>query len=97
MAVTGVIGVAKAFTTSIAAGPLPSEMEKELGDHLREVGAEYGATTGRPRRMGWFDAVVVRYTVRTNGVSSIALTKIDVLDELATIKICTGYRHRAEL
>jgi adenylosuccinate synthase len=91
--IDGVLGIAKAYTTRVGAGPLPSEMEGALEDEVRERGHEYGASTGRPRRCGWFDAVVVRYAVRVNGIDSIGLTKLDVLDTQKEIRICTGYRH----
>ena len=88
--IDGVIGIAKAYTTRVGAGPLPSEIGGALEDQIREKGNEFGASTGRPRRCGWFDAVVVRYSVRVNGLDSLALTKLDVLDELAEIQVCTG-------
>ena len=91
-AVHGVLGVAKAYTTRVGEGPLPTELHGEMGERLRESGQEYGASTGRPRRCGWYDAVAVRYAVRVNGIDSIALTKLDVLDGLDQIEICTGYR-----
>jgi adenylosuccinate synthase len=94
--ITGVLGIAKAYTTRVGGGPFPTELTDNLGEHLRQRGKEYGAVTGRPRRTGWFDAMVVRYAVMVNGVSAIALTKLDVLDEMAEIKICTGYRLRGE-
>src|SRR6187455_3032455 len=87
-----VLGVAKAYTTRVGGGPLPTELLGEMGERLRETGMEYGASTGRPRRCGWFDAVAVRYAVRVNGIDSIALTKLDVLDGLEQIEICTGYK-----
>jgi len=90
--ITGVLGIAKAYTTRVGAGPFPTEIKDGLGLHIREKGREYGASTGRPRRCGWFDSVVVRYSVMINGIDSIALTKQDVLDELDEIKICTGYK-----
>jgi adenylosuccinate synthase len=90
--VDGVLGIAKAYTTRVGAGPLPSEIGGALEESIRERGGEYGANTGRPRRCGWFDAVVVRYAVRVNGLDAIALTKLDVLDHLAEIRLCTGYR-----
>src|SRR6185503_15696140 len=92
--IDGSLGIAKAYTTRVGAGPLPSEVGGALEDEIRERGNEYGASTGRPRRCGWFDAVVVRYSVRVNGFDSIALTKLDVLDSLAEIKVCTAYRHK---
>src|SRR5215510_7716959 len=91
-AINGVLGVAKAYLTRVGEGPFPTELFGEMGDRLRETGMEYGASTGRPRRCGWYDAVAVRYAVRVNGIDSIALTKLDVLDGLATIEICTGYK-----
>jgi adenylosuccinate synthase len=91
-AIGGVLGVAKAYTTRVGEGPLPTELTGELADRLRESGQEYGASTGRPRRCGWFDAVVVRYSSRINGLDALALTKLDVLDGLDEVHICTGYR-----
>jgi adenylosuccinate synthase len=91
-AIGGVLGVAKAYTTRVGEGPLPTELSGELADRLRESGQEYGASTGRPRRCGWFDAVVVRYSARINGLDALALTKLDVLDGLEEILLCTGYR-----
>jgi adenylosuccinate synthase len=91
-AINGVLGVAKAYLTRVGEGPFPTELFGEIGDRLRETGMEYGASTGRPRRCGWYDAVAVRYAVRVNGIDSIALTKLDVLDGLETIEICTGYQ-----
>src|SRR4051794_38008765 len=91
-AVHGVLGVAKAYTTRVGEGPLPTELHDEIGDRLRESGQEYGASTGRPRRCGWYDAVAVRYAARINGLDALALTKLDVLDGLAEVKLCTGYR-----
>jgi adenylosuccinate synthase len=87
-----VLGVVKAYTTRVGSGPLPTEIEPPFGDQLRELGGEYGATTGRPRRCGWFDAVVVRYAAQVNGLTGLAMTKLDVLDTLDEVKICTGYR-----
>jgi adenylosuccinate synthase len=91
-AIDGVMGVAKAYTTRVGEGPLPTELTGALGDRLRESGQEYGASTGRPRRCGWYDAVAVRYAVRVNGLDALALTKLDVLDGLESIRICTAYR-----
>jgi adenylosuccinate synthase len=91
-AIGGVLGVAKAYTTRVGEGPLPTELEGELGHRLRESGQEYGASTGRPRRCGWFDAVAVRYAVRVNGLDALALTKLDVLDGMERLDICTAYR-----
>jgi adenylosuccinate synthase len=86
-----VFGVAKAYTTRVGEGPFPSELSGELGLRLREWGGEYGSTTGRPRRCGWFDAVAVKYSAKINGISGLALTKLDVLSSLDEIKVCVGY------
>ena len=93
-AIDGVLGVAKAYTTRVGEGPLPTELTGELGNRLRESGQEFGAVTGRPRRCGWYDAVAVRYAVRVNGLTALALTKLDVLDGLAELQVCTSYRCR---
>jgi adenylosuccinate synthase len=93
-AIGAVVGVAKAYTTRVGEGPLPTELHGELGDRLRESGREFGAVTGRPRRCGWFDAVAVRYAARVNGLDALALTKLDVLDGLPEIQIATAYRVR---
>lgn len=93
--ITGVLGIVRTYTTRVGEGPFPTEMlegEAELGQLIRERGREYGASTGRPRRCGWFDAFATRYAAELNGFSSIALTKLDVLDALDEIKVCTGYR-----
>jgi adenylosuccinate synthase len=90
-ALDSVLGVVKAYTTRVGSGPLPTELTSDLGDRLRQIGGEYGATTGRPRRCGWFDAVVVRYAARVNGLTGLALTKLDVLDTFDQVRICTGY------
>jgi adenylosuccinate synthase len=91
-----VIGVAKAYTTRVGRGPFPTEIESELGSRLRDLGGEFGSTTGRPRRCGWFDAPVVRYAVRLSGITELAVTKLDVLDEMEGIKIGTGYHHEGK-
>ncbi len=91
-AIGTVLGVAKAYTTRVGEGPLPTELSGDLGQQLRASGQEYGASTGRPRRCGWFDAVAVRYAVRVNGLEALAITKLDVLDELESLEICTAYR-----
>jgi adenylosuccinate synthase len=91
-AIGRVLGVAKAYTTRVGEGPLPTELFGEMGNRLRESGNEYGAVTGRPRRCGWYDAVAVRYAARINGLDGLALTKLDVLDGLEQIDICTSYR-----
>ncbi|HXP89776.1 MAG TPA: adenylosuccinate synthase [Fibrobacteria bacterium] len=90
-AIQSVIGVVKAYTTRVGNGPFPTELDGDLGTKLREWGGEFGATTGRPRRCGWFDAVVVRKAVRVNGITGLAITKLDVLDKLDEIRVCTGY------
>jgi adenylosuccinate synthase len=86
-----VIGVAKAYTTRVGEGPFPTELNGTIGELLRDRGAEFGTTTGRERRCGWFDAVIGRYAVRINGLDCLAITKLDVLDELEEIKVCVGY------
>ncbi len=91
-----VIGVAKAYTTRVGGGPLPTELPKRLGERIRERGKEYGATTGRPRRCGWLDLVLLRSAIQINGLDSLILAKLDVLDELGEIKICTHYRCRGK-
>ena len=93
-AINGVLGAAKAYTTRVGEGPLPTELTGDLGNRLRESGQEFGAVTGRPRRCGWFDAVAVRYAVRVNGLDALALTKLDVLDGLPELQVCTAYRCR---
>jgi adenylosuccinate synthase len=93
--VTGVLGIVRTYTTRVGEGPFPTEMlegEAEMGQLIRERGREYGASTGRPRRCGWFDAFATRYAAEINGFTSVALTKLDVLDALDQIKVCTGYR-----
>lgn len=92
-----VIGVAKAYTTRVGSGPFPTEEVGDIGDNLREKGNEYGTTTGRPRRCGWLDSVILKYSVMINSIDSIALTKIDVLSGLKKIKICTGYKYKGKI
>jgi len=89
-----VLGIVKAYTTRVGSGPFPSELEDEIGEHLGKVGHEFGVNTGRKRRCGWFDAVLVRQSVAVSGITGIALTKIDVLDGLPELKICVGYKVR---
>ena len=91
-AVGTVLGVVKAYTTRVGEGPLPTELVGEMGNRLRESGQEYGASTGRPRRCGWYDAVAVRFSARVSGIDALALTKLDVLDGIESISLCTGYR-----
>jgi adenylosuccinate synthase len=92
-----VMGVTKAYATRVGEGPFPTELEEKQEEAIREKGGEYGATTGRPRRCGWFDAVAVKYSVRINGLDALALTKLDVLDNLKEIKICTAYKHKGQV
>ena len=92
-----VIGISKAYVTRVGSGPFPTELEDEEGEKLRRVGHEFGSTTGRPRRCGWFDAVVARYAVRVNGLTGVALTKLDVLDDFDTIRMCTGYEYGGKI
>ena len=94
-AIDRVIGVVKAYTTRVGEGPFPTEFSSDLMERIRTKGKEFGATTGRPRRCGWFDAVVVRHAVWVNGCDAIAVTKLDVLDEMETIQICVAYRDKA--
>lgn len=91
-AIDSVVGVVKAYTTRVGNGPLPTAFDDEMDQVVRELGAEFGATTGRPRRCGWFDAVLASYSARVNGLTGIAVTKLDVLDTLPELKIATGYR-----
>lgn len=95
--ITSVLGVVKAYTTRVGEGPFPTELKDEIGELLRQKGGEFGATTGRPRRTGWLDAVVLRHSVRVNGITGLVLTKLDILDELDTIKICTGYKYEGRI
>ncbi|NBI29207.1 adenylosuccinate synthase [Chengkuizengella marina] len=92
-----VIGVAKAYTTRVGDGPFPTELNNEIGNYIRETGKEYGTTTGRARRVGWFDSVVVRHAKRVSGITGLSLNSIDVLTGLETLKICTGYKHKGEI
>jgi len=92
-----VIGVAKAYTTRVGEGPFPTELLDATGELFRERGAEFGTTTGRPRRCGWLDAVILRYAARINGLTDLAITKLDVLDSFPTVKICIAYRYKGEL
>ncbi len=91
------LGVVKAYTTRVGNGPLPTELDEPLASRVRELGHEFGATTGRARRCGWFDAVVVRYAARVNGLTGLAVTKLDVLDTLERVALCTGYEVDGEL
>lgn len=96
MAINKIIGVMKAYVTRVGSGPFPTEMPSDLGDKIRIKGDEFGATTGRPRRCGWFDAVAGRYAVRVNGITSIALTKLDILDDVDPILICKAYEYNGQ-
>ena len=87
-----ILGITKAYTTRVGSGPFPTELSCEVGKHLAEKGHEFGSTTGRPRRCGWFDAVVLRQAVRINSISGLCITKLDVLDGLKTVKLCVGYQ-----
>jgi adenylosuccinate synthase len=95
--IDGVIGISKAYTTRVGSGPFPTELLDSIGEQMRQRGQEFGASTGRPRRCGWFDAVVLRYARLINNLGSLVITKLDVLDELKEIKICTGYRYKGNL
>ncbi|MBC8268793.1 MAG: adenylosuccinate synthase [Rhodospirillaceae bacterium] len=96
-AIDYVLGITKAYTTRVGSGPFPTELEDDVGCGLGERGHEFGTVTGRPRRCGWFDAVLVRQAVKVNGINGIALTKIDVLDGMDELKVCTGYRIDGEV
>ncbi|WP_059105072.1 adenylosuccinate synthase [Shouchella shacheensis] len=92
-----VVGVSKAYTTRVGDGPFPTELHDDIGDQIRKVGREYGTTTGRPRRVGWFDSVVVRHARRVSGITDLSLNSIDVLTGIKTLKICTSYRYKGEI
>jgi adenylosuccinate synthase len=96
-AIHEVLGIVKAYTTRVGNGPLPTELAEAEGERMRQLGNEFGATTGRPRRCGWFDAVVVRYAARINGLTGLAVTKLDVLDTFEKIALCTGYKVDGEI
>jgi len=96
-AIHAVLGIVKAYTTRVGNGPLPTELDEPLASMVQALGKEFGATTGRPRRCGWFDAVVVRYAARVNGLSGLAVTKLDVLDTLDRLAICTGYERGGDV
>lgn len=95
--ISKVLGVVKAYTTRVGSGPFPTEIKDALGEEIREKGGEYGATTGRPRRCGWLDMVILRHSARINGLTGIAITKLDVLDGIQTIKICTSYKYKGKM
>lgn len=96
-AIDAVLGVVKAYTTRVGNGPLPTELDDTLAERMRSLGNEYGATTGRPRRCGWFDALVVRYAARVNGLTGLAVTKLDVLDTFDRVAVCSGYAYDGEV
>jgi adenylosuccinate synthase len=95
--INGVLGISKAYTTRVGEGAFPTELLDETGEHIRQRGQEFGSSTGRARRCGWFDAVVVRYSRQINSLDSLVITKLDVLDELPELKICVGYRYKGNL
>ncbi len=95
--VGGVLGIVKAYTTRVGRGPFPTELFDDIGNRLQERGAEFGATTGRRRRCGWFDAVLLKSSVRLNGLTGLCITKLDVLDGFDEVKICTGYKYKGEV
>ncbi|WP_050249075.1 adenylosuccinate synthase, partial [Streptococcus pneumoniae] len=95
--VTRVVGVCKAYTSRVGDGPFPTELHDEIGHQIREVGREYGTTTGRPRRVGWFDSVVVRHARRVSGLTDLSLNSIDVLTGIPTLKICVAYKYNGEV
>ena len=94
--IDGSIGIAKAYTTRVGSGPFPTELTNEIGEHIGAKGNELGATTGRPRRCGWFDGVVARYACLVNDIDTMVITKLDVLDQLKEILICVAYEHHGE-
>ena len=91
-----IVGVVKAYTTRVGAGPFPAEQLNEIGDYLRNTGHEFGTVTGRPRRCGWLDTAVVKYAAMLNSLDYLAITRLDILDDLDTIKICTGYKYKGQ-
>ena len=91
-----VLGVFKAFCTRVGEGPFPTEIFGEEAEKIREIAGEFGTTTGRPRRIGWFDAIAAKYSAQINGLDSIVITKLDILDHFEKIKVCTGYKHRGK-
>ena len=95
--IDSVMGIAKAYTTRVGEGPFPTELHDQLGEKIRQKGEEFGATTGRPRRCGWFDAVVVKHSIRINGIQGMTITKLDVLNDLDKINVCVGYRLNGKL
>ena len=96
MAITGALGVFKAYSTRVGSGPMPSEIEGDFAEEIRQIAQEYGATTGRPRRIGWFDGVAARYSQLVNGFTGLVLTRLDILDGFETVRLCVGYRAGGE-
>ncbi|MBA4371690.1 MAG: adenylosuccinate synthase [Thermodesulfovibrio sp.] len=95
--ISKVVGIVKAYTTRVGSGPFPTELHDSTGEMIREKGGEFGATTGRPRRCGWLDTVILRHSAMINGLTGIVITKLDILDGFKTLKICTGYRYKGKL
>jgi len=95
--ITGVLGIAKAYTTRVGFGPFPTELFDDIGDSIQKKGSEFGATTGRKRRCGWLDIVLLKNAVCLNGLTGLVITKLDILDDLESIKICTGYEYKGEI
>jgi adenylosuccinate synthase len=95
--VNEVWGITKAYVTRVGSGPFPTELDDETGETIREIGREFGTTTGRPRRCGWLDLVALRYAARVNSLSGLCITKLDVLNTMKTIKVCNAYRYRGEV
>ncbi len=94
--ISSVLGIVKAYTSRVGTGPFPAELEGDTAEYIREKGGEYGTTTGRPRRVGWLDLVMLKFSVRVNSLTGLAVTNLDVLADLDEIKICTGYRHEGK-
>jgi adenylosuccinate synthase len=94
--ISQVVGIMKAYTTRVGAGPFPTELKDDVGSHIQKVGHEFGATTGRPRRCGWLDLVAMKYAIRTNGITNLALVKLDVLAGFEKVGVCTGYKYKGE-
>ena len=95
--IDSVMGIAKAYTTRVGEGPFPTELHDQLGENIHQKGEEFGATTGRPRRCGWFDAVLVKHSIRINGIQGMTITKLDVLNDLDKINVCVGYRLKGKV
>ncbi len=95
--VNEVLGITKAYTTRVGEGPFPTELNNDLGEHIRTIGKEFGATTGRPRRCGWVDLPLLRYAVKVSNITSLALTKLDILCEVDELRVCTGYEYEGRV